>query len=195
MAVATKVKPTAKAAPQEQVETREEPQVVVDPNLGKILKKYSESEKQTQSIWLQIVEYVKEQDLSRDVVKASYIQFRGVQENTAQVEVSLIFTACKEEHAENLQKALDGEMTVRDFRKSIMKPREGKEAPDPEKKLVTKLKMTARFAIENCDIDDPKDFGRMAREHFTSVLERYAEQEEDASTNGEDESDEDEAAD
>jgi hypothetical protein len=185
----SKVKPAAAAAEETDTEVKDEPKVVTDQRLGKILKEYNSSEKATGSIWLQIVEYCKENELTREVVKATYIQYRGVQENTALVEVSLIFTACKEENADNLEQALAGDMTVREFRKSIMKPREGKSEADPEKKLILKFKQTSRYAIEKCDMDDPKTFSRMARETFIGVLERYTEQQEetDQSEAGEEE--------
>jgi hypothetical protein len=188
MAVKTAVKTKAK----EETETKEEAKVIVDTRLGKMLKDYTASEKQTQGYWLKIVEYVKENELSRDVLKATLIQFRGVQESTANVEATMIMNATKEEHEDLLEQALAGDISVREFRKGIMKKREGKEE-DAEKKLAIRLRQAAKYAIEKDQCDDAKEFGRLARETFTEVMEKYTEVESEASTDGEEEAEEDES--
>ena len=180
-----------KTAPAPKSETKEEPKVVVDPRLGKMLKEYTQSEKQTQGYWLKIVEYVKENGITRDVVKATLIQFRQVQESTANVEATMILNAAKEEHTELLDQALNGDITVREFRKGIMKKREGKEE-DPERKLALRMKQTAKYAIEKGEIDDAKEFGRLARETFTEVMEKYTETASDDGDTEEETTEEDE---
>jgi len=181
VATATKqiTRTVSKTKPDAETETKEEAKAIVDTRLGKMLKDYTQSEKQTQGYWLKIVEYVKENELTRDVVKATLIQFRGVQESTANVEATMIMNAAKEEHSELLDQALAGDISVREFRKGIMKKREGKEE-DPERKLALRMKQTAKYAIEKGEIDDAKEFGRLARETFTEVMEKYTETEGEA---------------
>src|SRR5258708_7722943 len=144
---------TTKTKTKEDVETKEEAKVVTDQRLGKMLKEYTGLEKQTQGYWLKIVEYVKENETSRDVLKATLIQYRGIQESTANVEATMIMNATKEEHEDLLQQALDGEISVRDLRKGIMKKREGKGEENNEHKLEVKLRQVARFAIDK-DVTD-----------------------------------------
>jgi hypothetical protein len=186
--MATATKTVKRTVTTDEPTTKEEAKVIVDQRLGKMLKDYTQSEKTTQGYWLKIVEYVKANELTRDVVKATLIQFRGVQESTANVEATMILNAAKEEHGDLLDQALAGDITVREFRKGIMKKREGKEE-DPERKLALRMRQTAKYAIEKGEIDDAKEFGRLARETFTEVMEKYTET---ASDDGEEEGAEEE---
>lgn len=186
MAVQTKA---AKAAPK--AETKEEPEVIVDQRLGKLLKDYTASEKQTGSYWLKIVEYVKENEITRDILKQTLIEFRNIQEATANVEATMILNAAKDEHSDLLDQAMSGDMSVREFRKSIMTKRGDRAPEDNEKKLELKLKQAARFAIEKVEMDSAKEFQKLAFEVFTDVRESYTEDQAEAAEE-EDESKEEE---
>jgi hypothetical protein len=192
MAVSTKAAKKAKVDPD--VETKEEEEVIVDQRLSKLLRDYNNSEKQTHGYWLKIVQYVKAEETSREVLKATLIDVRKVTEGTANVEATMILNAAKEEHSDLLQQALDGDITTREFRKAIMNRREDTgEGENQEKKLELKLKACARFAIEKVEMDDAKEFRKLAFEVFTDVREKYEEEQEQEETEAKDE-DEDQLA-
>jgi hypothetical protein len=176
MAVATKTKPRATTPapapePEPKPETKEEPKAVADQRLGKILKDYTSAEKTTGSYWLKIVQYCKEAEVSREVLMATLIQYRGIQKNTASVEATLILAGTREEFSEALDEALEGKKTAREFRKMLMKPRDKKEPENIEKETIKQLKKVARFAIDNGFIEKAGDFRKLAFEVFTEVLE------------------------
>lgn len=167
MAVTTKTAPKAAA----KAEAKAEEKVLVDQKLANLYKDYSKAEKQQHSYWLQIVEYVRENEITREVLRATLISVRKVKENTANVEASMVMNAAKPEHGDLFQQAQDGEISVREFRKAIMTSRGAKEE-DPKKELEKKLKIVIRYAIDKADYSDAKEFRKLAFDLFTDVKEK-----------------------
>jgi hypothetical protein len=189
MAVATGMRPTVKTRNQTQVET--EPKVVTDQRLGKIVQEHAKSQQQTDSIFLREIEYVKENDIKRDVLIATLIQYGKLKDSSAKAEASVIQRCCKRENEELLQQAIDGEITIRELRqKSVFGERKERKTvePDPEKQTTTKIRKLAEWTIKNDVFDDPADFGRRCREVFTEVWEKQQDAAEEG--NGEPEEEE-----
>jgi hypothetical protein len=158
-------------------ETKEEPKVLADQRLGKLLKDYTQKEIDTASYWLKIVEYVSKTQITRTTLIETLVQFRGVKKSTASVEATFIMQGAKPENATLLQQALDKEIPVREFRKAIMGTgktnEEGDKEIDYEKRIKAKLKPAATYAVENVEIT-VKDFKGFAGEVFEKALEREA---------------------
>jgi hypothetical protein len=154
-------------------ETKEEPKVLADQKLGKLLKDYTAKEIDTASYWLKIVEYVSKVNITRTTLIETLVQFRGVKKSTASVEATFIMQGAKPENAELLQQALDKEIPVREFRKAIMgtgkSDEEGNKEIDYEKRIKAKLKPAATYAVENVEIT-VKDFKGFAGEVFEKAL-------------------------
>jgi hypothetical protein len=188
---------TTKAAPK--TETKEEPKVLADQRLGKMLKDYTAKESDTQSYWLKIVEYVSKNGTTRGVLMETLIQFRKVKKSTASVEATFIMQGAKEENSDLLQQALDADITVREFRNAIMgkgkTDEEGNKEIDFEKRIVSKLKAVATYAIDNVEIT-LKEFRAYAGEAFEKAEKAEAAKSKGEPAESEDleESDEEEAA-
>jgi hypothetical protein len=171
MAVATKAAPKqAPAAPAPTTETKEEPTVVADIRLGKMLKDYTKQESETQSYWLKIVEYVSKNNVTRATLIATLQEYRKVQKSTASVEATYIMKGAAPENANLLQQALDGDITTREFRKATMgatkvNEETGEVEIDYSKRIDAKLKGVAGYAIKNVEIT-VKEFRQMAGDAF-----------------------------
>jgi hypothetical protein len=186
-------------------EAKTEPQVLTNQSLGKVLKDWGSAEDSAKSYFLKAAQMVAKLKLERPVVKATLAQYRGLQGMSLDVTTSRLMKSADPKYARRLQEAIDGDITVREFNEIVAEKEplaEGEVRPvkgDPEKKLTTKMKKAAEFALTygkdyKPDIDSAKDFGRLARESYSSVMENFeSSEEEETSEYGEDEGEEDAA--
>ena len=190
---ATKKRVKADVDVDDEVESKAEPDVIVDKGLGNLLKEWHQADRKAESYFLRIIEYVQENDISRQMLKKGLIEMRGMAELTANNEVSKVFKCI--EQPDLVQQAVDKKITVRELRDRVTKRQEGTD--DPEQKLKKRLRLVATFAISEDDLN--YDEGQFLRESKRAYKDAYAKieakaerQSEDGEDGEEDEGDEEE---
>jgi len=184
MAVTTKQKP----APA--VETKDEPEVVVDLTLNKKVEEWTKSTEKADRTWMLLAAYVRDKEISAATLTKALIEVKGLKESSARVETSRLMRFTRSEEASDmLDSALegDGDITVRDLRSAKVLSGE-KAEKDPQEKLDKKLVAVARYAISEAEVEDQADFVSQAKRAWKSAynLELKAQAKATAS-NGDDE--------
>jgi hypothetical protein len=171
------------AAPKVDVDAETEPkaEVKADPGLAKLYQTWQTREAANNKLFVQIVDYVKTQKISRSVVRKT-LESRGLSPSSVASEVSRIMGLAKAENAPILQKLMEDEITIAAARKAIAKPQERPEK-SPADKLWEKLYVAAGFAFK-ASHDDPlftlKYFVEEATNAWNTVKDEYAEKEKEA---------------
>jgi hypothetical protein len=168
---------------EEEVETKADADVIVDKGLARLLNEWETQDNKAESYFVKVCQYVAENDITRPMLKKGLIELRGMKDLTANNEVSKIFKAI--DHPDLIEKAAEGEMTVRELREAISTGREPKDsADDASDKLHKRLRLAARFAITNDDLqyDDKaflRDAGKAYREVYKKIEAEEPEEEEE----------------
>jgi len=168
-----KVDPDAQAAPKATVQS--------DPGLSKLYAQWQAREATNNKLLVQIAEYVRDQKISRAVLKKT-LEERGLSASSVSSEVSRIFGLSKPENAPILQKLNEDEITVAAARKAIAKPQE-RPAQTAQDRLWKKLYEAARMAFNASATDTTftEDyFVNEARSAWATVQSEYEEKEREA---------------
>ena len=174
MSVGVRVKPKGKT--RVDVETKEEPKAVVDQRLGKMLKDWGESDKQTEGYWLNIVAYVAENENSREQVAVTLAQFRPkLTAGSVNSITSTIMTAANPKNRDRLKLALAGKMSAKDLRKP--RKEEGADVKTPEEKVEFRLTQGARIAVRDNWEED--SFLELSGNVYRNLLDKHQEKEEE----------------
>jgi hypothetical protein len=138
--MATRPKTAADVDEEATVETH------VDEGLAKLYETYEQRESRANQQFVDIIEYVKKNRLSRPTVKAT-LESRGLTPSSVSTEVSRIMGLTKPENTPILEKLAEGEMTIAAARKAIAKPQE-RPARSAVDKLWEALYRAAKFAYK-----------------------------------------------
>lgn len=136
----------ARVAVKTDVDEDVEPTTHVDEGLAKLYETYQRRESAANQQFVNIVEYVRDNKLSRAVVKAT-LEARELTPSSVSSEVSRIMSMIKEENRPVLEKLADNEITIAAARKAIAKPQE-RPAKSATDKLWEQLYRAARFAFK-----------------------------------------------
>lgn len=120
----------AKAKPEKKVK----PEVKVDPGLAAIISNYDEAAERAISHQVEMVDYIKRNNVSRAVLVKTLVECRKIEVVSAQSEASRIMQLAKNEEVFNALK--NGEMTLKAARNATRKPQAAK-APTQESKEKT----------------------------------------------------------
>jgi hypothetical protein len=163
MPVLTKTKSASKVLPknraiervdeEEDVETKEEPEAktIVSKGLAKLVTEWTQAVGKADSYFPKICQFVLEEGTEKKELKKALMEIRGMAKLTAGNEVSVIMRVI--DYPDEIQKAIDGEITVRELRDIGKEEHEGKD--DPETKLEKGIKRMASFAIKELEMDQP----------------------------------------
>jgi len=168
-----KVDPDAAATPKSQVQS--------DPGLSKLYAQWQAREATNNKLLVQIAEYVRDQKISRAVLKKT-LEERGLSASSVSSEVSRIFGLSKPENAPILQKLNEDEITVAAARKAIAKPQERPQRTMQDK-LWAKLYEAARLGFNASATDTTftqEYFVTEATNAWTQVESEYEEKERQA---------------
>ena len=169
----TKVDPDAEAAP------KSKPTVEADPGLAKLYAQWQAREAQNNKLLVQIAEYVRDQKISRAVLKKT-LESRGLTASSVSSEVSRIMGLARPDNAPILEKLADDEITVAAARKAISKPQERPQRTAADK-IWAKLIEGARIAYAESRTGegqyDLSYFTGEAANAWNTVVEEYAEKE------------------
>lgn len=185
--------PTATATrKQTAVETNEEPEVVVDPRLNKLVDEWGKTKDKTDRFWMQIAAYVRDKEITAKQLLKALIEVRGLKETSARVEVSRFMRFTKSQEASDmLDEALEGDsdITVADLRSAkVLQGEKGDK--DPGEVLDKKLVSVCRYAIREADITDIIEFVGQAKRAFKTAYNKEVAAQ--TAGNGEEETEEEE---
>jgi hypothetical protein len=170
-------------------ETKEEPKVIVDKGLAKLVQEWDSQDKKAGGYWIRICEYVAENDITRAQLKKALMDLRGMAEVTANNEVSKIFKM--RDNPDVLEQLKDGEITQREAREAVTKKQEGTD--DAETKLKKQLNRAASFAINEVEAESG-EFVTLARgaykDQYAKIEARKAREEEGEEVEGDEEEEE-----
>lgn len=142
----------------------------VDPYLGALIKGYTSLEAKVQSYWLQIVQYVKKNRVNRRVLIATLMHYRRIKRASAENEASMVLNAAGEQHTELFRQALDGKITVRNFRHDITKKQEvGAKRPKSKLRMFLLRAVVQAIDVEKLTLDE---FKAVAGEVYAYVQRR-----------------------
>lgn len=167
MAVGTATKKQA----QTEVETSAEEEVIVDPNLNRLIEKWDSNKATTEKSWMRIAEYVRDKEITSKQLRHALVEIHGLSPGSANVEVSRFMRFQKSQEASDmLDRALEGdeEITVRDLRSAKVMQGERAEK-DPEEQVEKKLLATARFAILKAGSEDIGEYVGIARRTYKTA--------------------------
>jgi hypothetical protein len=153
----------------------------VDEGLAKLYETYQKREAVANQQFVDIVRYVKDQKLSRSVVKAT-LESRGLTPSSVSSEVSRIIGMTKDENAEVLEKLEGDEITIAAARRAIAKPQE-RPAKSATDKLWEMLYRAARHAYKESAVNTDfnlKYFTAEAANAWNQVKDEYEQKEREA---------------
>jgi hypothetical protein len=172
------------------------PEVKADPGLGKLYATWQGREAANNKLFVQIIEYVRAQKISRSVLKKT-LEERGLTPSSVSSEVSRIMGMSKPENAPILQKLATDEITIAAARKAIAVPQE-RPAKSPVDKVWMKLFEGARIGYAAYSAGDPtftlEFFVGEATNAWKSVVEEAETKEQEAAEETEEEAVEEEVA-
>lgn len=108
------------AAPEKAPKTK--PEVKSNPELAALITNYDSAAEQAQSFYVEMIDFIKKNNLSRAVVVKTLVEARKVEVTTATSQASRIFNIVKDD--ETFQALKNGEITLRAAREQTTKKRE-----------------------------------------------------------------------
>ena len=131
------------ARPKTDVDEEVAPETKVDEGLAKLYETYQKRESIANLQFVDVIEYVKKNNLKRAVVKLT-LESRGLSPSSVSSEVSRIMSMIKPENAPVLAKLADNEITIAAARKAVATPQQNP-AKSPTDKLWEMLYKAARY--------------------------------------------------
>jgi hypothetical protein len=153
------IRPIAKpdADVDEEVETKAE-KVVVTKALAVLINGWDKAEKAAEAYWPKIVQFVIENETTRDELRQALVDLRGMKKITANNELSVIYRVA--EFEDEVRACIEGDdnpdtgepWQVRDLRKLGVKTQEGT-GRDPEDSFKKRIRNVAKYAIEEAQLE------------------------------------------
>lgn len=162
---------------EEQVETKEEPKVVVvSKGLANLMTKWKNAFGQYESYFPQACQYIIENGTTKDELKQALIEFRGLEKPTLNNELSVLWRV--KDHPEEVEATLNEEINpetgqvwrVRELRQVGVKPQTNKTDRSVEDKFIDLMDKVASYGIKEVKLG-LNDFINQAR---TSYREQHA---------------------
>jgi hypothetical protein len=165
----------------EEVSDKVKAEVQADPGLSKLYATWQAREAANNKQYVSIVEYVRDNKISRIVVKKT-LEARGLTPSSVSSEVSRIMGLCKDDNRPVLEQLMGDEITVAAARKAISK-RQSRPAKSNIDKLWERLILAARIAVVASGSDPTftvKYFLQEAQNAWNSAQEEQQEKERQA---------------
>lgn len=143
--------PGPKVQSETDVDADVEAHTTVDDGLAKLYETYQKRESVANTQLVMIVEYVRDNKLSRKTVKAT-LEDRGLTPSSVSTEVSRIMSLTLEKNREILEKLADNEITIAAARKALVGKKQANPAKDPPDKLWEMLYRAAKYAYKESAI-------------------------------------------
>lgn len=153
------IRPAVREETDEEVETKAEAKTVVSKALATLVSGWDKAAKQFDSYFPRIVQYVIENDTSKEEMRQALIDFRGMKPLTANNELSVIFRVA--EYPNEVQACIEGDdnpatgepWRVRDLRDLGKKTQGDGTGRDPEDSFKKRIRNVAKFAIEDAELE------------------------------------------
>lgn len=152
------IRPAPQPEPEEEVETKAETKVIVSKSLAVLINNWEKAEKTAEAYWPKVVQYVIENETTREELRQALMDIRGMKKLTANNEISVIMRVS--EFPDEVQACIDGDdnpetgepWQVRQLRELGKKSQEGG-GRDPEDTFKRRIKTVAKYAIEEAQLE------------------------------------------
>lgn len=124
--------PKAKAKPGAKVKAGTKAEAVASAELVALFEKYDEGVKQAESYFIELVEFIQDNQIDRATCIASMMQARGINYETAQTQYSRMRKIYNDE--EVLQELKDGKISLKVAREKTKKTQKNPKSAKPEAK-------------------------------------------------------------
>jgi hypothetical protein len=136
-----------KVGPKTDVDVDSEVGTRVDEGLAKLYETYEKREAVANQQFVDIINYIKTQKLSKATVKAT-LESRGLTASSVSTEVSRIMALIKPENEPVVRKLEEGEITIAAARKAIVAKPQERPAVTPQDRLWELLYKAAKYAYK-----------------------------------------------
>lgn len=131
------VDPNVAPAAEAKTEKKVKPEVKVDPGLSKIIANYDESVEKAVSHQVEMIDYIRKNNISRAVLVKTLVEVRKIEVVSATSEASRIMKLAKDDQI--FEQLKNGEITLKAARNATKKPQAKKEVPqEPKEKIYEK---------------------------------------------------------
>jgi hypothetical protein len=166
------VRPVSQTDTEEEAESKAEP-IVITKALAKLMSEWNQSALKTDSYFPRVVQFVIENDTTKDEIKKALIELRGMTKLTAGNEISVIWRV--REFPDEVQACIDGEdnpetgetWKVRELRK-LGKTDQDAGGRTVEDTFKRKLGNLAKYAVEDAKLERP-DFLQECKEAWNDA--------------------------